>query len=89
VVFAPLWFIGVYAGVVAAVPITARLHRAWGWRVLAVFAAAVLAADVLRLGPGWGGLVGPGLVLAGLLAVMFGSRLAVRRLLHRTHRAFP
>ena len=55
VVFVPLWFIGVYAGVVAAVPLTARLHRAWGWRVPAVLAAAVLAADFLRLGPGWGG----------------------------------
>lgn len=55
VVFVPLWFIGVYAGVVAAVPLTARLHRAWGWRVPVVLAAAVLIADVLRLGPGWGG----------------------------------
>ncbi|MGE2714171.1 acyltransferase family protein [Mycolicibacterium litorale] len=55
VVFVPLWFIGVYAGAVAAVPLTARLHRAWGWRVPVVLAAVVLAADVLRLGPGWGG----------------------------------
>ncbi|WP_169823252.1 acyltransferase family protein [Aldersonia kunmingensis] len=61
VVFVPLWFIGVYAAVVAAVPITARLHRAWGWRVPLILAAAVLAADVLRLGPGWGG-AAPGLV---------------------------
>ncbi|WKG06425.1 hypothetical protein QU592_05660 [Mycolicibacterium sp. HK-90] len=61
VVFVPLWFIGVYAAVVAAVPLTARLHLAWGWRVPAVLAAAVLAADMLRLGPGWGGPV-PGLV---------------------------
>lgn len=55
VVFVPLWFIGVYTAVVAAVPLTARLHRAWGWRVPAVLAAAVLAADVLRLGLEWGG----------------------------------
>jgi hypothetical protein len=61
VVFVPLWFLGVYAAVVAAVPLTARLHQTWGWRVPAVLAAAVLAADVLRLGPGWGGHV-PGLV---------------------------
>lgn len=61
VVFVPLWFIGVYAGVVAAVPVTARLHRAWGWRAPAVLAAIVLAADVLRLGLGWGGQV-PALV---------------------------
>jgi Acyltransferase family len=61
VVFVPLWFLGVYAGVVVAVPLTARLHRAWGWRVPAVLAGTVLAADILRLGPGWGGVV-PALV---------------------------
>ena len=61
VVFIPLWFLGVYAGVVAAVPLTARLHRAWRWRVPVVLAGAVLVADVLRLGLGWGGVV-PGLV---------------------------
>ncbi|BCI51573.1 hypothetical protein NIIDNTM18_08510 [Mycolicibacterium litorale] len=55
VVFVPLWFIGVYAGVIAAVPLTARLHRAWGWRVPVVLAVLVLAADALRLGAGWGG----------------------------------
>ncbi|HKE73572.1 MAG TPA: acyltransferase family protein [Acidimicrobiales bacterium] len=61
VVFVPLWFLAVYAAVVAAVPITARLHQAWGWRVPAVLLAGVLAADVLRLGAEWGGAV-PGLV---------------------------
>ncbi|KUH68929.1 hypothetical protein AU184_08450 [Mycolicibacterium novocastrense] len=61
VVFVPLWFIGVYAGVVAAVPLTARLHQAWGWRVLAVLAALVLGCDFLRLGLDWGG-PAPGLV---------------------------
>ncbi|MFS0898430.1 acyltransferase family protein [Mycolicibacterium litorale] len=55
VVFVPLWFIGVYAGVIAAVPLTARLHRAWGWRVPVVLAVLVLAADALRLGAAWGG----------------------------------
>ncbi|MGE2833323.1 acyltransferase family protein [Mycobacterium sp. SMC-4] len=64
VVFVPLWFIAVYAGVIAAVPLTARLHRAWGWRVPAVLGALVLASDVLRLGPGWGGPV-PALVGSG------------------------
>ena len=60
VVFVPLWFLGVYAAVVAAVPLTARVHDAWGWRIPAVLAGGVLAADVLRLGPEWGGPV-PGL----------------------------
>jgi hypothetical protein len=50
VVFVPLWFLGVYAGVVVAVPVTARLHRAWRWRVPVALAAASLAADVARLG---------------------------------------
>jgi acyltransferase-like protein len=61
VVFVPLWFLGVYAAVVAAVPVTARLHEAWRWRVPAVLAGAVLVADTLRLGPEWGGPL-PGLV---------------------------
>ncbi len=60
VVFVPLWFLGVYAGVVLAVPLTARLHRVWRWRVLAVLAAGVVAADALRLGLEAGGPV-PGL----------------------------
>ena len=61
VVFVPLWFLGVYAAVVLAVPVTARLHRTWRWRVPAVLAAAALVADALRLGAKWGGPV-PGLV---------------------------
>jgi fucose 4-O-acetylase-like acetyltransferase len=60
VVFVPLWFLGVYAGAVLAVPLTARLHAAWRWRVLAVLAAGVLVADAVRLGPDVGGPV-PGL----------------------------
>ncbi|MCA5893895.1 acyltransferase [Isoptericola sp. NEAU-Y5] len=54
VVFVPLWFLGVYAAVVAAVPITARLHARWGWLVPTVLAGVALAADALRLGAGLG-----------------------------------
>lgn len=61
VVFVPLWFLAVYAGVVLAVPVTARLHRAWRWRVPAVLAAGVVAADAVRLGLERGGPL-PGLV---------------------------
>jgi hypothetical protein len=50
VVFVPLWFLGVYGLVVLAVPVTARLHRRWRWRVPAALALASLAADVARLG---------------------------------------
>jgi hypothetical protein len=66
VVFVPLWFLGVYAGVVLAVPVTARLHSAWRWRVLAGLAAGIVAADVLRLGAEFGGPV-PGLVGSALV----------------------
>lgn len=62
VLVVPLWFLGVYGAVVALVPVTARLHARWGWRVPAALAAAALAADALRLGAHWGapvvGLVG-------------------------------
>lgn len=65
-VLAPLWFLGVYAAVVALVPLTARLHQAWGWRVPAALAVLVLAADIVRLGVGWGE---PVVGLLGSLAV--------------------
>jgi hypothetical protein len=66
IVFVPLWFIGVYALVVAAVPLTARLHLRHRGRVLVALAAGIAAADALRLGPGIGapvtGLAGSTLV---------------------------
>jgi hypothetical protein len=66
VVFVPLWFLGVYAGVVAAVPVTARLHARRPAATLVALAAGIAAADWLRLGAGVGGpvvgLVGSGLV---------------------------
>jgi Acyltransferase family len=66
VVFVPLWFLGVYAGVVLMVPLTARLHAASpGW-VLAGLAAGVATADGVRLGLHAGGPV-PGLVGSALV----------------------
>jgi hypothetical protein len=66
VVFVPLWFIGVYALVVAAVPLTARLHARYRGRVLVGLAAAIGLADALRLAAGVGapvtGLAGSALV---------------------------
>jgi acyltransferase-like protein len=58
VVFVPLWFLGVYAGVVALVPVTARLHgtgrdgahRRGAVGTLAALGLGVAAADVARLG---------------------------------------
>ena len=57
VVFTPLWFLVVYVVVVTAVPLTARLHAAWGWRVPAVLAGVAIVADAVRLGLGRGGLL--------------------------------
>jgi hypothetical protein len=60
VVFVPLWFLGVYAGVVALVPVTARLHGGAGAHngrrravgTLAALAIGVAVADIARLGYG-------------------------------------
>ena len=66
VVFVPLWFLAVYAGVIAAAPLTARLHAAHRGRVLLALAAGVAVAEVLRLGAGVGGPL-PGLVGSALV----------------------
>jgi hypothetical protein len=52
VVFVPLWFLGVYAGVVALVPVTSALHARRPGRTLAGLLAAVAVADLGRLGLG-------------------------------------
>lgn len=48
VVFVPLWFLGVYVGVVLLAPATIALHRRFGAAALVGLGAAVLAGDVLR-----------------------------------------
>ncbi|GAA2100141.1 acyltransferase family protein [Actinomadura alba] len=48
----PLWFIGVYLGVVALAPVMMRLHRAYGLLVPVVLAAGVVAVDLTRFGLG-------------------------------------
>jgi hypothetical protein len=77
VVLVPLWFLGVYAGVVALVPVTARLHgagtgargggrRRAGALTLAVLALGIAVVDTARFGfgvdAGWVGLGGSALV---------------------------
>ncbi|HET6954068.1 MAG TPA: acyltransferase [Acidimicrobiales bacterium] len=66
VVFVPLWFLGVYAGAVLAVPLTARLHRAAGVWVLAGLAGGIAVAEVVRLGLDPGGPL-PGLAGSALV----------------------
>src|SRR5206468_3752318 len=55
IVAQPLWFVGVYLGVVALAPPMARLHgrlqrRRLGWTVPAALAAATGVVDLLRFG---------------------------------------
>lgn len=59
--FGPLWFLLVYAGVVAASPLMLRLHRAGGIVVVTGLVAAVALVDVARFaldvpGVGWANL---------------------------------
>jgi surface polysaccharide O-acyltransferase-like enzyme len=52
VVFVPLWFLGVYVGVVALVPVTAQLHARHRRTTLVALGAGILLADLVRLGGG-------------------------------------
>ncbi|HEX2049591.1 MAG TPA: acyltransferase [Actinomycetota bacterium] len=48
----PLWFLGVYAAVIAVAPVMLRLHERFGVRVVVVLAAAAAAVDVVRIATG-------------------------------------
>jgi hypothetical protein len=51
IVAQPLWFVGVYLGVIALVPVMVRLHRRLGgraWLVPAALAVGTAAVDLLR-----------------------------------------
>ena len=52
----PLWFLGVYLGVVALAPVMWRLHRRHGVAVPVVLLGAAAAVDVLRFAGGHGSL---------------------------------
>jgi fucose 4-O-acetylase-like acetyltransferase len=52
VVFVPLWFLGVYVGVLAATPITVRLHRAAPMLTMVSLAAAIGISEILRVRAG-------------------------------------
>jgi fucose 4-O-acetylase-like acetyltransferase len=47
-----LWFLGVYVLMVALAPVTLRLHRRYGGRVLLAYAAVAVAVDVASFGYG-------------------------------------
>jgi hypothetical protein len=59
VVFVPLWFLGVYTGVVLLAPVTARLHRAGRELTVVALVAVILLADLgrFRFGIAWLGLI--------------------------------
>ena len=48
VVFVPLWFLGMYTGVVLLAPFTARLHRAGRELTLVLLGATIVLADLGR-----------------------------------------
>ncbi len=57
-VISPLWFLGVYLGLIALLPVALSLHRRFGPLVLVWLAGAAMAVDVLRFhyhlpGVGW------------------------------------
>lgn len=64
VVFVPLWFLGVYLGVVLLAPLTMRLHRRGRELTLVAMGAAIAAADLvrIRLGIDGAGLIGSAMV---------------------------
>ena len=65
-VLSPLWFLGIYVGLVAVTPLAVRLHRATGDAGLVLLAAAAVTVDVLRFNAHI-----PGIALANL-AIVWG-----------------
>jgi fucose 4-O-acetylase-like acetyltransferase len=68
----PLWFLGVYLGVVALAPAMAALHRRHGWLVPAALAAGAAAVDLARFRLGMAGLAQLNLALVWLFAHQLG-----------------
>ena len=56
VVFVPLWFLGVYTGVVLLAPVTARLHRSGRELTIVAMVAILVVAELGRLRFGIGAL---------------------------------
>lgn len=65
-VLTPLWFLGAYVAVTAAVPLTARWHRGFGAGAVLAMAAGIVTMDVLARGLG---VPGTAWVSAGLVWV--------------------
>jgi peptidoglycan/LPS O-acetylase OafA/YrhL len=56
-IVSPLWFLGVYAVLVALAPATVWLHRRWGLKVVFALVGVAMLLDMLRFvrGYGWAG----------------------------------
>jgi peptidoglycan/LPS O-acetylase OafA/YrhL len=65
-VLSPLWFLGIYVGLVVVTPLAVRLHRAAGDVGLVSLLAAAVSVDVLRFGAHV-----PGIAMANL-AIVWG-----------------
>lgn len=72
IVAQPLWFVGVYLGVVAFAPLMWRLHRAHGAAVPVLLGAGVVAVDVLRFGYGLAAVAPLNLLLVWLAVHQLG-----------------
>jgi peptidoglycan/LPS O-acetylase OafA/YrhL len=48
----PMWFLGVYVGATALVPLLTRAHERAPWATLAAMVLGVVAVDALRMGTG-------------------------------------
>lgn len=70
--FGPMWFLGVYLGVVLLSPLTIALHRRLGVWVPVALGAGVIAADALGLAGGVEGIRNVNVLLAWSLAHQLG-----------------
>jgi hypothetical protein len=72
----PLWFLGVYLGAQALVPLLVRLHESAPLRTAATLLGAVVAVDALRLATGAGAIGYLNLAFVWLLVQQLGFVLA-------------
>jgi peptidoglycan/LPS O-acetylase OafA/YrhL len=82
-VVSPMWFLVVYAVLVALAPATVRLHRRWGIRVVLVLIGLAMGLDLLRFvrGYGWAGWLNLGVIwsFCHQMGMHYGSMVGLRR----------
>jgi hypothetical protein len=81
-----LWFVGVYALLLAVTPWCVRLHERFGLRVPAVLAVAAVGVDVVRFGTGTAALGWVNVLLVWLVPYLLGFSYADGRLGHLSRR---